>query len=110
MQEIGYIEPEKIRASGLTEAEMKHISDTSNKHMLNMVGGIIVLTFRSFILVVFCFCQPPTTFLSYTVLITPKYSQFPPAPGFVKSFLVPYVFSIPTRRVSVTKPAFEYSY
>ena len=39
MQEIGYIEPEKIRASGLTEAEMKHISDTSNKHMLNMVRG-----------------------------------------------------------------------
>ncbi|KIP12147.1 hypothetical protein PHLGIDRAFT_17748 [Phlebiopsis gigantea 11061_1 CR5-6] len=76
-QEIGYIEPEKIRASGLTEAEMKNISDTSAKHMLNM---------------------PPTTFLSYTVLITPKYSQFPPAPGFVKSFLVPYVFSLPTRR------------
>lgn len=77
MQEIGYIEPEKIRASGLTEDEMKHISGTSNKHMLNM---------------------PPTTFLSYTVLITPKYSQFPPAPGFVKSFLVPYMFSLPTRR------------
>lgn len=77
IQEITYIEPEKIRASGLTEAEMKHISDVSSKHMLGM---------------------PPTTFLAYTVLITPKYSQFPPAPGFVKSVLVPYVFSLPTRR------------
>lgn len=38
MQEIGYIEPEKIRASGLTLDEMKNIRDTSNKHMMTMVG------------------------------------------------------------------------
>ncbi|GJE89575.1 hypothetical protein PsYK624_056790 [Phanerochaete sordida] len=77
MQEVTYIEPDKVQASGLTEQELKHISDVSNKHMMAM---------------------PATTFLSYTVLVTPKYSQFPPAPGFVKSVLVPYVFSLPTRR------------
>jgi hypothetical protein len=76
-KEITYLEADKVRASGLTEAELKTIMDTSNKHMMSL---------------------PPTTFLSYTVLVTPGYSQFPPAPGFVKSFLVPYVFSMPTRR------------
>ena len=37
VQEITYIEPEKLRASGLTEAEMKNIADTSAKHMMSMV-------------------------------------------------------------------------
>lgn len=39
MQEITYLEPEKVRGCGLTEAEMKHIMDTSTKHMMTMVSG-----------------------------------------------------------------------
>ena len=37
MQEVTYVEPEKVQASGITEAEMKHILDVSNKHMMTMV-------------------------------------------------------------------------
>lgn len=51
-------------------------------------------------------CQPPTTFLAYTVLVTPDWSGFPPAPGFVKSLLVPYVFSLPNRRVRTIRNSF----
>lgn len=106
MQEITYLEPDKIRASGLTEAEMKNISAVSNKHMMSMVrrvsscrsyhGLFYGLFVRSSSLT--SIIQPPATFLAYTVLITPKYSQFPPAPGFVKSFLVPYVFTWSTKK------------
>lgn len=42
MQEITYLEPEKVRASGLTEAEMKKIRDTSDKHMMGMVSSPIL--------------------------------------------------------------------
>ena len=38
MQEITYLEPAKIRASGLTEAEVKHIADVSTRHMKEMVS------------------------------------------------------------------------
>ncbi|KAJ3557532.1 hypothetical protein NM688_g1426 [Phlebia brevispora] len=78
MQELTYLDPDKVRASGLTEAEMRNIADTSNKHMMSM---------------------PATTFLTYTVLVTPKWSEFPPAPTFVKRVLVPFVFSWPNRHL-----------
>ncbi|PCH42152.1 hypothetical protein WOLCODRAFT_137733 [Wolfiporia cocos MD-104 SS10] len=77
MQEITYLEPAKIRASGLTESEVKHIAAVSDKHMMEM---------------------PPFTFLIYTILHTPPSSGFPPAPGFVKNVLAPYVFYVPNRR------------
>ncbi|KAH9834588.1 uncharacterized protein C8Q71DRAFT_859565 [Rhodofomes roseus] len=77
MQEITYLEPAKLRASGLTEEEVKHIADVSTQHMKEM---------------------PPTTFLVYTIIHTPPSSGFPPVPGFVKSFLGPYVFALPNRR------------
>ncbi|RDB20005.1 hypothetical protein Hypma_012884 [Hypsizygus marmoreus] len=78
VQEIGYLEPEKIRASGLTEGEVKHIADVSEKHMKSM---------------------PPFTFLIYTIIHTPKESGFPPVPGFVRNFLAPYIFYLPNRRL-----------
>ena len=37
IQEISYLEPRKIRASGLTEAEVHHIASVSEKHMKSMV-------------------------------------------------------------------------
>ncbi|KAI0790956.1 hypothetical protein C8Q75DRAFT_82617 [Abortiporus biennis] len=77
-QEITYLEPEKVKESGLTEDELKHIAEVSDKHMLSM---------------------SPTTFLTFVVTASPKTSEFPPAPGFVKSFLVPYVFSWANRRL-----------
>ncbi|KAG6828495.1 hypothetical protein H0H92_007811 [Tricholoma furcatifolium] len=78
IQEISYLEPSAVRASGLTEAEVKHIADVSEKHMKSM---------------------PPATFLVYTIIHTPKESQFPPVPGFVRTMLAPYVFYVPNRRL-----------
>ena len=37
MQELTHLDPDRVRASGLTEAEMRSIADTSNKHMMSMV-------------------------------------------------------------------------
>ncbi|KAG6910790.1 hypothetical protein DXG01_007678 [Tephrocybe rancida] len=37
IQEITYLEPAALRASGLTEAEVKHIAGVSEKHMKSMV-------------------------------------------------------------------------
>ncbi len=36
MREITYLEPEKIKASGLTRKEMKRIATVSNKYMMSM--------------------------------------------------------------------------
>jgi len=77
-QELGYLDPAKVRASGLTEKEMEHIASVSEKHMKSM---------------------PPHTFLTYVVIHTPKGSDFPPIPGPVRSVLVPYVFYWPNRRL-----------
>jgi len=77
-QEIGYLDPEKLRASGLTEAEVKHIAEVSEKHMKSM---------------------PPFTFLIYTIIHAPKGSGFPPVPGPVKNFLAPYIFYLPNRKL-----------
>lgn len=49
------------------------------------------------------FFQPPSTFLINTILHTPKGSAFPPVHTFVMSFLAPYVFYWPKRRVSLAK-------
>jgi len=74
---ITYLEPAKLRASELTETEVKHIANVSTQHMKEM---------------------PPTTFLVYMIMYSPPTSGFPPVPGFVKSFLGPYVFSLLNRR------------
>jgi len=78
VQEVSYLEPAKIRDSGLTEKELSHIASVSEKHMKSM---------------------PPTTFLMYTILHSPKGSAFPPVPDFVRSFLAPYVFYWPKRKL-----------
>lgn len=77
-QEIGYLDPEKLRASGLTEAEVKHIAEVTEKHMKSM---------------------PPFTFLIYTIIHAPKGSGFPPVPGPVKNVLAPYVFYLFNRKL-----------
>lgn len=41
IQEITYLEPAKTRASGLTEAEVRHIASVSEKHMKTMVRTYI---------------------------------------------------------------------
>ncbi|TFY68463.1 hypothetical protein EVJ58_g1005 [Rhodofomes roseus] len=45
MQEITYLEPAKLRASGLTEEEVKHIADVSTQHMKEMVSGLAMSLF-----------------------------------------------------------------
>ncbi|KAF8076747.1 hypothetical protein FPV67DRAFT_1664998 [Lyophyllum atratum] len=77
-QEIGYLDPQKLGASGLTEAEVKNIAAVSEKHMKSM---------------------PPFTFLIYTIIHAPKGSGFPPVPGPVKNILAPYIFYLPNRRL-----------
>ncbi|KAG6899611.1 hypothetical protein C0993_008773 [Termitomyces sp. T159_Od127] len=78
IQEITYLEPDALRASGLTVAEVKHISEVSEKHMKSM---------------------PPTTFLVYTIIHAPKGSLFPPVPGVVRNVLAPYIFYIPNKKL-----------
>ncbi|KAG5730862.1 hypothetical protein E4T56_gene6652, partial [Termitomyces sp. T112] len=70
--------PAALRASGLTEAEVNHIAEVSEKHMKSM---------------------PPTTFLVYTIMHAPKASFFPPVPGVVRNMLAPYIFSIANRKL-----------
>ncbi|KAG5351184.1 hypothetical protein J132_00300 [Termitomyces sp. J132] len=41
IQEITYLEPAALRASGLTEAEVNHIAEVSEKHMKSMVIFIL---------------------------------------------------------------------
>ncbi|TFK68128.1 hypothetical protein BDN72DRAFT_842247 [Pluteus cervinus] len=77
-QELDYLEPAKLRASGLTEADVKHIGVMTATHMRSL---------------------PPTIFLVYVVLHVPKESGFPPAPGLLRNFVAPYVFWIPYRRL-----------
>ncbi|THH33342.1 hypothetical protein EUX98_g826 [Antrodiella citrinella] len=75
LQEIGYMEPDKLRASGLTEQEIKAISTTSLKHSKAL---------------------PLTTLVTYAVLLSPKEIQFPPFPPFLR-YIVPRVLAIPNR-------------
>lgn len=37
LQEITYIEADKLQASGLTEAELEHIANVTDKHIASMV-------------------------------------------------------------------------
>jgi len=78
LQEVLYLDPAKIRESGLTKEEIMHIASVTEQHMKSM---------------------PPSTFLIYTILHTPKGSAFPPVPAFVRSLLAPYVFYWPNRRL-----------
>lgn len=55
----------------MTVEEIKTIAAVNEKHMKSM---------------------PTTTFLTYVVIHTPKGCGFPPIPGPVRSFLVPWVF------------------
>lgn len=37
MQEITYLEPEKVKASGLTENEVRYIGEETNKRIMSLV-------------------------------------------------------------------------
>jgi len=77
-QELVYMEPAKLRASGLTEDEMRAISAESRRRG----QGI-----------------PLTTSLVYVILHSPKEIDFPPIPSFLRNYLVPYVFAFPNRHL-----------
>ncbi|THH13489.1 hypothetical protein EUX98_g9720 [Antrodiella citrinella] len=78
LQEVTYLHSDRLHESGFTEAEIRHIAAETNKYMMNM---------------------PMTTFLVYVTLLSPKGSDFPPAPSFVKRYVVPYVLYWPNRRL-----------
>ncbi len=44
LQEITYIEADKLRAVGLTEAELNHIADVTDKHIASMVRHLNLRT------------------------------------------------------------------
>ncbi|TCD67486.1 hypothetical protein EIP91_012347 [Steccherinum ochraceum] len=81
MQEVDYLQPEKLRASGLTEVEMKAIADESAKHSKEL---------------------PLTTIVTFACLVSPKEIEFPPFPPFLRKYLVPHVLAFPYRRELVS--------
>ncbi|KAH8092217.1 hypothetical protein BXZ70DRAFT_951794 [Cristinia sonorae] len=77
LQEVTYLHSDKLHEAGFTVEEIRHIAAETNKYMMNM---------------------PTTTFLVYVVLLSPKGSEFPPAPPFIKNYVVPWVLYWPNRR------------
>lgn len=74
MREITYIEPEKIKASGLTKYEVKRIVIVSKKHTMSMVryltGSVGPCDVRTAMGLMHG-TQPASTFLTHVVLLTP---------------------------------------
>jgi len=78
LQEISYLQPEKLKASGLTEADLKAIADESLKHSKTL---------------------PLTTLVTFAVLVAPKGVQFPPLPFFLRKYAVPHILAWPNRHL-----------
>ncbi|KAK0206284.1 hypothetical protein DFS33DRAFT_1313751 [Desarmillaria ectypa] len=76
--ELTYLSPSNLRESGLTEDELKKIGAETATHMKS---------------------QPKTTFGVYVVIHTPSSLSFPPMPGFVKNYIIPYLLYLPYRRL-----------
>jgi len=68
--EIQYLEPANLTASGMTEADVIHTEEVSKAHHMKL---------------------PMTTMLTWAVQVSPN-KDFPPAPNFIKHYLVPWVF------------------
>ncbi|KAJ3557534.1 hypothetical protein NM688_g1424 [Phlebia brevispora] len=77
VQEIDYLDPSKMRAAGLTEDEVRQIGEETRKKIMAL---------------------PSTTFTTFVVMASPKWTTFPPVPPIFKRFLVPYVFYYANRQ------------
>ncbi|KAH8092228.1 hypothetical protein BXZ70DRAFT_1010923 [Cristinia sonorae] len=80
VHEVELMEPGKLRATGLTEVEMKAIADEMLRYSKSMPLRM-------------------TTLLTYATLLSPKETEFPPFPAFVRKYLVPHVLAFPHRRL-----------
>ncbi|KAF8337554.1 uncharacterized protein EI90DRAFT_3119007 [Cantharellus anzutake] len=69
--EITYLDPENIKASGMTEKQLEEMDKAVMAHIRSL---------------------GPHPLLMYTVYHLPKDVEFPPAPKFVKRILVPWIF------------------
>jgi len=85
-KEIGYLEPQAIRDSGLPLAKLEKLEARGSKHFASEVD--------------------PFTYLVFGVTAVHPSSGFPPAPGFVKKVLVPYVFWWKNKNLWKYKPDF----
>jgi hypothetical protein len=71
--EIGYLDPAKVRATGLPVEKLEKMNAAFEKHLQSEVG--------------------PSTYLVHGCLhIPPTMAQFPPIPTLVRKILVPWVF------------------
>ncbi|KAH8092216.1 hypothetical protein BXZ70DRAFT_464504 [Cristinia sonorae] len=77
IQEVNSMEPDKLRAAGLTEAEMQTIAQESMKQSKKL---------------------PLTTIVVYSIMLSPKEIDFPPFSSFLRYYVVPYVLAFPNRR------------
>jgi hypothetical protein len=71
--EIGYLDPAKVRATGLPVEKLEKVNAATEKHLQNEVD--------------------PFTYLVHGCLhVPPTMAQFPPIPPLVRKLLVPWVF------------------
>ena len=71
--EIGYLDPAKVRATGLPVAKIEQMNGVTEKHLQNEVD--------------------PFTYLVHGCLhVPPTLAEFPPIPTLVRKVLVPWVF------------------
>ena len=71
--EIGYLDPAKVRATGLPQEKLEKMNAATEAHLQNEVD--------------------PFSFLVHGCLhVPPTMAQFPPIPALVRKVLVPWVF------------------
>jgi len=84
-KEVGYLDPAKIKASGLSEQRLNDISASVERHVQSEVD---------------------VSMLPYAVGHVPPGTGFPPLPAFLTKFLIPYVFWWKHRRLWRYLPTF----
>ncbi|KAF7800198.1 hypothetical protein EIP86_011445 [Pleurotus ostreatoroseus] len=78
IQEVDYLDPTKMRAEGVTEHDVRHVSEESAKKIATL---------------------PLTTAVTFVVMASPRWTTFPPVPPLLKNLLVPYVFYYANRHL-----------
>jgi len=85
-KEVGYLDPAKLRASGLTEQRLDDIATSVERHVQGEVDVYL---------------------LPFVIGHVPPGTGFPPMPAFLSKFLIPYVFWWKHRRLWRYLPTFK---